>query len=210
MAKSVNLEFDQLYKVCRSFFSTIKDPRARNSSIKLTDYFLAAMAIFQLKYPSLLALDKGRTNAEDKNLLKVFGIKKIPSDTAMRETLDEIPPDAVDPMCGIIFDRLDKEGALDKYKVLGGHLLTPMDGVEFFSSTKVHCECCQVRKGRGDDSLKRYAHSMLAAVVVKPGLKTVLPLGCEPITRQDGKNKNDHELNAGKRLLATILSDIRT
>ncbi len=122
----------------------------------------------------------------------------------MRETLDEVTPESVDPLFGLILDRLKDNGVLDKYSVLGGYLLTAMDGVEFFSSTKVHCECCQVRKGRGEEGLNRFAHSMLAAVVVKPGLKTVLPIGCEPITRQDGNSKNDHELNAGKRLLARL------
>ena len=143
MAKTGNLEFDELYRICRSFFPRLKDPRSRNASIGLADYFLSAMVIFQLKYPSLLALDKRRTKAEDKNLFGVFSIGKIPSDTAMRETLDEISPN-------------------------------------------------------------HYAHSMLAAVVVKPGVKTVLPMGCEPISRKDGSSKNDHELNAGKRLWAKL------
>lgn len=204
MAKSGNLEFDALYKLCRSFFSELKDPRSQNASIRLADYFLSAMAIFQLKYPSLLALDKGRTKAENMNLLKVFGIRKTPSDTAMRETLDEIAPDDINPLFKAIFDRMRDNGRLKKHTVLGGYLLTALDGVEFFSSTKVHCDCCQVRKGRGDESPKHYAHSILAAVVVKPGLKTVLPMGCEPITRKDGSSKNDHELNAGKRLLARL------
>jgi len=204
MAKTGNLEFDELYRICRSFFSRLKDPRSRNASIGLADYFLSAMAIFQLKYPSLLALDKGRTKAEEKNLFGVFGIGKIPSDTAMRETLDEISPDQLDPLYGAIFDRLGLNGSLNKFTVLGGYLLTAMDGVEFFSSTKVHCDCCQVRKGRGEEGPKHYAHSMLAAVVVKPGVKTVLPMGCEPISRKDGSSKNDHELNAGKRLWAKL------
>jgi hypothetical protein len=165
MAKTGNLEFDELYRICRSFFSLLKDPRSRNSSIGLADYFLSAMAIFQLKYPSLLSLDKGRTKAEDKNLPGVFGIGKIPSDTAMRETLDEISPDQLDPLYGAIFDRLGLNGSLNKFTVLGGYLLTVMDGVEIFSSTKVYCDCCQVRKGRGEEGPKHYAHSMLAAVV---------------------------------------------
>ena len=78
MAKSGNLEFDALYKLCRSFFSELKDPRSQNASIRLADYFLSAMAIFQLKYPSLLALDKGRTKAENMNLLKVLESGKHP------------------------------------------------------------------------------------------------------------------------------------
>jgi len=44
----------------------------------------------------------------------------------------------------------------------------------------------------------------LAAVIVHPELKTVLPLFPEAITRQDGENKNDGERNAAKRLLPAI------
>jgi hypothetical protein len=168
------------------------------------DYFLSAMAIFQLKYPSLSALYKGQSKAENKNLQEVFCIGKIPSDTAIRETLDEIPPDELDPLFEAIFDRLELNGSLNAFTVLDGYLSTVMDGVEFFSSTKVHYEWYQVRKGRGAEAAKHYAHSMLAAVVVKPGLKTVLPMGSEPISRKDGNNKNDHELNASKRLWAKL------
>ena len=198
--------YDFLYERCRTFFSELKDHRTRNSSIKLADYFLSAMAIFQLKYPSLLALDRGRTRDEDKNLLQVFGVKKIPSDTSLRETLDEVEPSALDPLFGLLFDDVQAQGGLKRFEVLGGHVLVPMDGVEFFSSAKVHCPHCQMRKSRSEQSPTQYSHAMLAAVIVKPGTKTVLPLGCEPITKQDGELKNDHELNAAKRLWEKLWS----
>ena len=60
--------YDSLYERCRAFFAELTNPRARNASIRLTDYFLSALAMFQLKYPSLLSLDKGRTTTENANL----------------------------------------------------------------------------------------------------------------------------------------------
>jgi hypothetical protein len=49
-----------------------------------------------------------------------------------------------------------------------------------------------------------YEHQMLAAVIVHPDLKEVLPLAPEPIQKQDGSTKNDCERNAARRLLAKI------
>jgi len=49
-----------------------------------------------------------------------------------------------------------------------------------------------------------YEHQMLAAVIVHPDLKEVIPLAPEPIQKQDGSTKNDCERNAARRLLAKI------
>jgi len=45
---------------------------------------------------------------------------------------------------------------------------------------------------------------MLAAVIVHPDLKEVIPLAPEPIQKQDGSTRNDCERNAARRLLAKI------
>jgi len=49
-----------------------------------------------------------------------------------------------------------------------------------------------------------YLHQMVAAVLVHPDLKTVLPVAVEPIIQQDGNNKNDCERNAVGRLLKLV------
>jgi len=49
-----------------------------------------------------------------------------------------------------------------------------------------------------------YEHQMLAAVLVHPDLKEVIPLAPEPIQKQDGSTKNDCERNAARRLLQKI------
>lgn len=45
---------------------------------------------------------------------------------------------------------------------------------------------------------------MLGAVLVQPGEKTVFPVAVEPIVCQNGRQKNDCELNATKRLVSQI------
>jgi hypothetical protein len=48
---------------------------------------------------------------------------------------------------------------------------------------------------------------MLAAALVHPDHKEVIPLAPEPIQKQDGSTKNDCERNASKRLLRKIRQD---
>jgi hypothetical protein len=77
-----------------------------------------------------------------------------------------------------------------------------MDGTGYFSSQKVHCPSCQVKEHK--NGTVTYEHQMLAAVLVHPDLKEVIPLAPEPIQKQDGSTKNDCERNAAHRLLQKI------
>lgn len=72
-------------------------------------------------------------------------------------------------------------------------------GTGQFSSTQIKCdECCSrtLRNGTAQDY-----HQRLAAVIVHPEPKTVLPRFPEAFTRPDGESKTDCERNAAKRLL---------
>jgi hypothetical protein len=53
----------------------------------------------------------------------------------------------------------------------------------------------------------RFNHQMIHGVLVHPGIKEVLPFVTEAIKNGDGKDKQDCEMNAGKRLLAKIRKD---
>ncbi len=66
-----------------------------------------------------------------------------------------------------------------------------------FTLNKTSCQhCCVMNRSNGT---AEFYHQILAAVMVHPELKTVLPIAFEPITKSDGDNKNDCERNAGKR-----------
>jgi hypothetical protein len=54
------------------------------------------------------------------------------------------------------------------------------------------------------DGSTTYYHQMLAAAIVDPDLRYVIPLAPEPIIKQDGSKKNDCERNAAKRLLQDL------
>jgi hypothetical protein len=158
---------------------------------------MSAMSMFQLKCSSMLTF-QNKTKAEGLNMRKLFHIRKVPSDTCMRETLDGQCPSVIKPLFERFVKGLASNGKLENMKVLGDYYLVPMDGVEFFSSQKVHCDHCQCKKLSNNKI--QYYHGMLCCVIVKPGVSAVVPLGAEAINKQDGESKNDHELCAAKRL----------
>ena len=86
-----------LLQTVRACFAEIEDTVAGRGYI-LTDYLLSGLAVFVLKYPSLLEFDK-RARGGDlpvlQNLRTLFGIRKVPSDSALRERLDTLSPRAL-------------------------------------------------------------------------------------------------------------------
>src|SRR3954469_7174586 len=85
-----HLHFDALIQRVRKRFETLAEQR-RCPSFPLADTLMAGLALFSLKDPSLLAFQR---RALDHNLRSVFGLEAIPSDTQMREILDEFTPTA--------------------------------------------------------------------------------------------------------------------
>lgn len=163
---------------------------------------MSALAMFSLKSPSLLGFDEGlgETNMRH-NLSSLYGIQEAPSDTYMREQLDEIDPRLLRPVFTAIFREAQRGKLLEEYGFLGGYLAV-FDGTEIFESEDVHCEhCC--RKEHKDGRIT-YHHNILAAAIVHPEKPQVLPLCPEPITKQDGAVKNDCERNASYRLLGDL------
>ena len=79
-----HLSADALLGLLRSGFADLADHRSGRPDIALTDALMSAFALFALKSPSLLAFDQERTEG---NLHRVYGIERVPCDTAMREIL---------------------------------------------------------------------------------------------------------------------------
>jgi len=86
------------------------------------------------------------------------------------------------------------------------HYLLSMDGTEYFSSKKVHCDACLEKKNRTTGEIT-YSHQLLGGAIVHPDSPVVIPLAPEPIIKQDGETKNDCERQAAKRFLARVRQD---
>jgi hypothetical protein len=128
-------------------------------------------------------------------------VRHAPCDTTLREVCDEVDPHALRPAFTKIIQRAHTEGVLEEYTILGGHLLS-MDATGHFCSGSVSCPyCCEKHHRKGN---VEYYHQLMGAAIVHPDKAQVFPLYPEPITRQDGKTKNDCESNAAKRLLPSI------
>jgi hypothetical protein len=194
-----HLSADALYALLGESFARVPDPRRANSPIPLADALLSAFALFALKDPSLLAFDGRRS---DGNLKALFGIGQIPSDTRMREILDEVDPEHLRAVFGDVFRQLQRGKALEPFVFYAGAYLLSLDGTGYFSSPTIHCDLCQVKEHQ--DGTVTYAHQMLVAVIVHPDHREVIPLAPEPIQKQDGQTKNDCERNAARRLLGKI------
>lgn len=78
-----HLNADALIQLMREDFQKIPDHRAGNAKISLGDALMSALAMFQLKDPSLLAFDK-RRREEPENLHTIWGIADIPCDDCRR------------------------------------------------------------------------------------------------------------------------------
>lgn len=188
---------DQVHKL----FSKIPDPRSLSkSNIPLVDHLMSGLAIFGLKCPSLLDYDKQRkTDATARNLRNLYLVNTPPSDTYLRERLDEVDPVSLRPAFKKLFALFQRGKGLEEYEYLDGHVLLSGDGTGHFSSSKVSCpHCCKKESAKSGTS---YYHQMFGVCVVHPDKRNVIPLCPEPILNQDGNNKNDCERNACKRFL---------
>ncbi|MCP4273185.1 MAG: transposase [Gammaproteobacteria bacterium] len=188
-----------LLKTTRLVFEQIPDSKS-SSSISLADHLMSGLAIFGLKYPSLLQFDQDRNvDLTRSNLKTLYGIKQAPSDTYLRERLDDVDPASLRKNYTQLLQVLQRGKGLEGFAYLDNHYLLSLDGTGYFSSNEIHCDQCGEKHHR--DGRVSYYHQLLGAVLVHPDHKEVFPLAPEPILKQDGSTKNDCERNAAKRFL---------
>lgn len=200
------LSADSLISEVSDFAGRIVDPRSRNKRVTLHDHLMCALSVFVFKQPDLLSYEglvyegKARENIE-----RIFNVDNVPSDSAMREMLDEVEVSALNPIFPRLFEYARSHGALEGLRCFDDGYLLALDGTGFYSSSKVHCERCLEKHHKNGSTT--YSHSMVVGALLQPGMPTVFPIGCEEIRRQDGAEKNDSERNAAARFLARIRED---
>ena len=194
------LSADGLIATLRQRLQSVEDPRRESHvSFSMVDCLMAAFAMFSLKDPSLLAFQERQ---DDPSLKNLYRIEKIPSDTQMRDILDPVEVDQINECFADVFHELQRGGVLKDFVLVEGHYLLAIDGTGYFSSSNISCPSCLEKTDRAGNT--KYAHQLVAAVLVHPNRKEVIPLAIEPIVKQDGESKNDCERNATRRLLLRI------
>ena len=194
-----DLNADALFSSLRDNFSKIPDLRSSNKKISLADALMSGFAMFSLKDPSLLAFEE-RRRSEDINLRTIYGMENIPSDTQMRDILDEVNPESLRPVFNSIFRKLQRGKELEQLIFFKKCYLISVDGTGSFSSEKLSSDSCTMKKSKKTGKTTYY-QNMLGAAIVHPDFKEVIPLAPEMIIKQDGEIKNDCERNAAKRFL---------
>lgn len=191
-----------LLKIIRREFTNAPENISRRG-ISLADCLMSGLAVFMLKSESLLDFDEKRKDPiVSHNLKMLYGVENTPCDTYLRERLDEAIPQSIRGAFNRVFTALQRSKVLERYNYYNGSYLLSIDGTGYFYSDKIQCESCCIKEHR--DGSKSYYHQALGAVIVHPDEKVVIPLVPEPITKKDGRTKNDCERNASKRLLEDI------
>lgn len=199
---------NNILKNFRQCFQQIPDHRNTNKiDYSMPDMLISGLSLFILKFPSLLQFENWHKENDNNRTTfqNIFSTSGIPSDTQLREVLDEINPKDLDFVFDKIFLLARKHKKISSYERLKGHYLVSIDGTGSFHSQDVNCQMC-IRTAHKDKNKVTYSHKFLAGSLVHPTDKIVLPLGVENITGLGPDNKNfdvinDCEQNAFMRFL---------
>ena len=82
---------------------------------------MSGLAIFGLKYASLLQFDEKRTEPRIRaNLASLYGVKQAPCDSQLRERLDEVEPEAMRPTFIALHHQFQRQKVLQEYATWAG------------------------------------------------------------------------------------------
>jgi hypothetical protein len=120
----------------------------------------------------------------------------------MRDIMDEVDSKELEPLFDDFFRPLQRGKHLEQYRALGYYYSVSIDGSSYFGSDTICCPGCLTKKNK--KGKVRYEHQIVQAAIVHPDKRQVIPLCPEEVRNTDGKDKQDCEMNAGKRLLNKI------
>lgn len=165
------------------------------------DVLMSGFAMMYFQEPSLVQFQRSlEDEAHTNNLKTLFHVGSIPKDSQMRDVLDEVDPEEIEPAFTLFFRCLQRGKHLEKYRVFDKYYIASIDGGEYFGSEAIHCPGCLT----AEKKTVRFAHKIVQPALMKPGIRQVIPLAPEEVRNTDGAEKQDCEINAGKRLLAKM------
>jgi hypothetical protein len=185
-------------------FSSVTDTRQEiKTDHVIHDVLMSGFAMMFFQDPSLLQFQQRMEDeAHMNNLTTLFQIQSIPKDTRMREVVDDVNPEQLALLFDDFFRPLQRGKHLEQYRVLDGRYIVALDGSQYFTSEKVSCPGCLFKEGK--KGAIRHFHQIVQAALMHPDKRQVIPLAPEEVKNTDGKEKQDCEINAGKRLLTKI------
>ena len=193
-----------LLRNVRACFEALDDP-VQGRGLCLAECLMSGLAVFGLKYPSLLQFDRDARTDElvRANLKRLYGIERAPCDTALREASRRGGPAPI--ACGV-----------------QAHLHAAATGGRGWRGSPAWTGiiCCRwtgrATSRRRGCIVRTAARSTIATVARRTTIRCwvrcwcirnkreVFALAPEPIMKGDGAKKNDCERNAAKRLLSDV------
>jgi hypothetical protein len=201
------IKIEACIDILRMGFDKFIDPRKGFKIISLHDFLMSSYAVFALKYPSLLNFESAMRSDDErkKNLRSLFGVEQVPSDTHLRDIMDQISWKQFRPVFKKLFASVQDSKILEKFEFMRiknkPFYLLNIDGTGYFRSDKVGCDSCLCYKSSETRKAPAFGHNMLGASLAMPDCDVVIPFCPEPIMKQDGVEKNDHERAAFKRFI---------
>jgi Transposase DDE domain len=197
-----DLSFTGLRKRLSRVFCGTSDGRDPEKTCHtIHDVMMSGLAMMYFQEPSLLQFQRSLDDeAHTNNLKTLFQVASIPKDSQMRDVIDEIDPEEIGPAFNLFFRPLQRGKHLEKYRVFNKYYVASIDGSEYFGSEAIHCPGCL----KAEKKTVRFAHKIVQPALMKPGIRQVIPLVPEEVRNTDGSDKQDCEINAGKRLLVRM------
>ncbi len=196
------LSADALFGWVRRGLAPIPAHRWGETDVSFPEALMAALAMFSLQAPSLLACAKERPEG---NVATISGMEPVPCATRMREILDPVSPEAFRPVCTSVMRQRQRDKALEARAFLDDHSLVSLDGPGYFSSKARQGASWLPRVPR--DGSVTYAHQRGGAALVHPDQRAVVPVRPAPMVQHDGVTKNDGARPAAQRLRAKVRQD---
>jgi len=184
----------------------IKDFRDTTKKITYSVYDICASA-FAMMYFQDPSLDHFQRRMQESmnqsNLGTMFKVANVPQQKRMRTFIDEVEVEHFHPAFTDVLKRIDEADQLKQFK-FNDRYLCPIDGTQYFHTNcdGISCKHCLTKKHRNGSI--SYSHAVVVPMIVHPERKQVLPLISEEIRNEDGKEKQDCEINASKRLIPKL------
>jgi hypothetical protein len=115
-----SLAADALVGLLRTGLAALAEHRPGTPAMALTDARLAALALFSLPSPSLLAFAQERTAGQGQ---RVYGRKRVPCETARRAILAPGQPTSLRPLFTELLRARQRGKALAERGCVEGHAL---------------------------------------------------------------------------------------
>ena len=207
-----SLTLEAIVDLLATTFSTVADVRASEQlRYSLQDTLLSGFAVMFFQHPSLLQFQRAMAKKRQRcNLQTIFGVHAVPSDTQMREILDEVKPEVLRGVLPQLWEKVRRVGWRGRFTTRlpsgrhqGTYYTVALDGSEYFRSTQIQCPHC-LRQTEPQERI-HYSHKIVGATVVRAGSHQVLPLDVEEVCNATVESApQDCELTAGKRLITRL------